>query len=251
MLASERRARILLMVNSRGVARVSELVKDLHVSDMTIRRDLVELHKQGLLLKVHGGATSLHSTSEPETSVKMSLHIEIKQRLAMAAAKRITDGESIALTAGSTCTYIAQEIAKDTVVTVVTNALRVSDEFYRNGSQVLLTGGTPTPSAALVGPLAVRSLEHLHVDTLFVGAHGVGAVGGLMTPNIDEARINQALLTTASHVVAVFDHTKWGISGLSTFATWKDIDTVITDTGLPPDALALLHDEVPEVVVVS
>jgi DeoR/GlpR family transcriptional regulator of sugar metabolism len=251
VLASERRARILLAVNAKGVVRVSDLVRELEVSDMTIRRDLIELHRQGLLLKVHGGATSLHSASEPETSVKMSLHIEIKQRLAAAAAQRVSDGESVALTAGSTCTYVAQEIARDTRVTVVTNALRVADEFFRNGSHVLLTGGTPTPSAALVGPVAVQSLEGIHVDTVFAGAHGVSLAGGLMTPNIDEARINRALLATAHRVVAVFDHTKWGISGLATFAAWSDIDTVITDADVDPVALQHLRDEVPEVVVVA
>ena len=74
------------------------------------------------------------------------------------------------------------------------------------------------PSDALVGPVAVAALRSLHVDLLFLGAHGVDARTGLTTPNLVEAETNRALVASARHVCLLADSSKWGTVGLSTFA---------------------------------
>jgi DeoR/GlpR family transcriptional regulator of sugar metabolism len=262
MLAQQRHARILHEVQARGTVHVHDLAELLDVSAMTVRRDLAELDEQGLLNRVHGGAESTASTLEPAYAEKMSLHAGSKAAIAGRAAQLVRPGHSVAFSAGTTCTRIAQEITGPHRVgelTVVTNSLPVAEEFFRSRNRsrheggeprVLLTGGERTPSDALVGPLADAALAELHVDLLFLGAHGAGEAG-LTTPNLNEARTNRALVRAARQVVAVFDHSKWGVTGLSGFARWGEVDTVITDPGLPEEAVRMLRDAVPDVVVAS
>ncbi|MHB8059919.1 MAG: DeoR family transcriptional regulator, partial [Gaiellaceae bacterium] len=58
MLAAQRQRAIVERVQAHGGVRVRELVQELGVSDMTIRRDLEALAEQGLVRKVHGGAAT-------------------------------------------------------------------------------------------------------------------------------------------------------------------------------------------------
>jgi DeoR/GlpR family transcriptional regulator of sugar metabolism len=101
---------------------------------------------------------------------------------------------------------------------------------------VILTGGVRTPSDALVGPVAVTALRSLHADWLFLGVHGIDERAGCTTPNLEEAETNRALIASARQVVVVADSTKWGVVGLSSMARLDDIDVLVTDQGLDPDA---------------
>jgi DeoR/GlpR family transcriptional regulator of sugar metabolism len=100
--------------------------------------------------------------------------------------------------------------------------------------------GTPTPSEALVGPIAGLTIRSLHLDVLFLGCHGIDPVAGLTTPNLAEAQTNRAFVQAARKVTVVADHTKWGTAGLSSFADLSEVDTLVTDDGLAPEAQALL-----------
>ena len=98
---------------------------------------------------------------------------------------------------------------------------------------VVLTGGARTPSDALGGPVADLTIRSLHLDTLFLGCHGIDPTAGLTTPNLAEAETNRAFVKAARKVTVIADHTKWGIVGLSSFADLDDVDTLITDARLP------------------
>jgi DeoR/GlpR family transcriptional regulator of sugar metabolism len=113
----------------------------------------------------------------------------------------------------------------------------------------VLTGGARTPSDALVGPVADLTIRSLHLDTLFLGCHGIDPVAGLTTPNLAEAETNRSFVAAARRVVAVADHTKWGTVGLSTFASLAEIDTLVTDSGLPVEIRSAVAEQVREVVI--
>jgi DeoR/GlpR family transcriptional regulator of sugar metabolism len=116
---------------------------------------------------------------------------------------------------------------------------------------VVLTGGVRTPSDALVGPVAVAALRSLHVDLLFLGAHGVDPTTGLTTPNLVESETNRALVASARHVCVLADSSKWGTIGLSTFADISEIDLFVTDNGLPERARAALSEAVGSIEIVE
>ncbi len=256
MLASQRQARILEEIRRSGAARVSELTGLLGVSDMTIRRDLEQLAAAGAVHKVHGGAVlNLTATEEPGFDAKSVLEQPAKLAIAARAATLIRPGSAVAVSAGTTTYCLARYLAEIPGLTVVTNSTTMADLVASHASNieqtVILTGGVRTPSAALVGPVADLTLRSLHVDQLFIGAHGMSATAGFTTPNLAEAETNRALIDGASQVVMCVDSTKWRAVGLASFANLSGADILVTDDGLDEDALAVLRQEINQVEVTT
>jgi DeoR/GlpR family transcriptional regulator of sugar metabolism len=141
---------------------------------------------------------------------------------------------------------------------VVTNSVRVADVFHaaqrlsgqrQGAATVVLTGGVRTPSDSLVGPVADQAIAALHFDVLFLGVHGISVEAGLSTPNLAEAETNRRLVQSARRVVVVADHTKWGTVGLSSFAALDQVDTLVTDAGLPAEARAEVSEHLRRLMV--
>jgi DeoR/GlpR family transcriptional regulator of sugar metabolism len=264
LLAEQRRALILDEVRRRGGVRVNELTRKLNVSDMTVRRDLEALARQGMIEKVHGGAVPVveASTHEPGFEAKSGLELSAKEDIARSAAAMVAPGSAIALSGGTTTFALAHHLVDVPDLTVVTNSVRVADVFHaaqRTGSAaggprtgaatVVLTGGVRTPSDSLVGPVADQAIRTLHFDILFLGVHGISVEAGLSTPNLAEAETNRRFVRSARGVVVVADHTKWGTVGLSSFATLEEVDALVTDAGLPAEARAEIAEHLPRLVV--
>ncbi|WP_069466787.1 DeoR/GlpR family DNA-binding transcription regulator [Actinacidiphila rubida] len=255
LLAEQRRALILDEVRRRGGVRVNELTRRLNVSDMTVRRDLDALARQGVVEKVHGGAVPVveASSHEPGFEAKSALELGAKEAIARAAAALVPPGSAIALAGGTTAYALAHHLLDVPDLTVVTNSVRVADVFQSgqrrpgNGhgeatATVVITGGVRTPSETLVGPVADRAIQSLHFDLLFLGVHGISVEAGLSTPNLAEAETNRQFVRSARRVVVIADHTKWGTVGLSSFAALEDVDTLVTDAGIPE----VLREEIAE-----
>lgn len=254
MLAQQRRARIVELIQRNGAVKVVDLVAELGVSDMTVRRDLDLLARDGVVTKVHGGATSpsLSSTDEPGFDAKSVRQLTEKAAIARAAAELVQPGQAVGLSAGTTTWALAQELRTIPRITVVTNSIRVAEVFYDGGSRdqtVVLTGGVRTPSDALVGPVTVTSLTAFNLDSVFLGAHGMDVRRGFTTPNLMEAESNRAFVQAARELIVVADHAKWGVVGISTFASLDQADVLVTDDGIAePDADAL-RDHVRQLVL--
>ncbi|MFB6816227.1 DeoR/GlpR family DNA-binding transcription regulator [Streptomyces sp. NPDC056347] len=263
LLAEQRRALILDEVRRRGGVRVNELTRRLNVSDMTVRRDLDALARQGVVEKVHGGAVPVVEASahEPGFEAKSALELTAKEDIARAAAAMAVPGSAIALSGGTTTFALAQQLLEVPDLTVVTNSVRVADVFHAaqrpsgasgvraGAATVVLTGGVRTPSDSLVGPVADQAIASLHFDVLFLGVHGISVEAGLSTPNLAEAETNRRFVQSARRVVVVADHTKWGTVGLSSFATLEQVDTFVTDAGLSSAAREEMAEHLPGLVV--
>jgi DeoR/GlpR family transcriptional regulator of sugar metabolism len=256
MLARQRQAFILDRVREEGAVRVADLVRELGVSDMTIRRDLEALDERGLLEKVHGGAASVAGNAlfEPGFTAKSALQQREKGAIADAAVALVEPGMAIAVSAGTTTYALAQRLAQVAGLTVVTNSVRVADVLYQVGQPdqtIILTGGVRTPSDALAGPFAVAALRTVHVDLVFMGVHGMDPRSGFTCPNLLEAETDRALIEAGRRLVVVTDHSKWGVIGISSIARLDQADVLITDSGIGPDARAALENTVRELVVVD
>ncbi|HEX6934894.1 MAG TPA: DeoR/GlpR family DNA-binding transcription regulator [Actinomycetes bacterium] len=254
MLARERQSYIVERIRERGAVRVSDLTRELAVSDMTVRRDLDRLAKLGLLDKVHGGATApgRNSTDEPGFETKSARERTEKDAIAQLAVTLVRPGFAVGLSAGTTTWTLAHRLLDVPGITVVTNSVQIATVFYQNpraDQTVVLTGGVRTPSDALVGPIAVAALRSLNLDIVFLGVHGMDERTGFSSPNLLEAETSRALADAGRRLVVVADHTKWGVVGISTIAELEDADVVVTDAGLHPDAVAVLTDRVGDVLV--
>jgi DeoR/GlpR family transcriptional regulator of sugar metabolism len=256
MLARQRQSKILERVREDGAVRVADLVRELGVSDMTVRRDLEALDDRGLLEKVHGGATAVEVSAqyEPTFATKSRLQQAEKDAIADAAADMVEPGMAIGLSAGTTTYALAQRLVDIPRVTVVTNSMRVADVLHDSGrpdQTIILTGGVRTPSEALVGPFAVAAIRTVHVDIVFVGVHGMDPHSGFTCPNLSEAETDRALIDAARRLVVVADHSKWGVIGISSIARLDQADVLITDSSLAQEARAELQRVVRRLVVVE
>jgi DeoR/GlpR family transcriptional regulator of sugar metabolism len=259
LLAAERHSIILEYLGQQGTARVGELARRLGVSEMTVRRDIDGLAGTGAIDRIHGGAKLAAGLSqeEPGFAAKHLRQGDEKRAIAREAALHVLPGMVIGISAGTT-TYALSELIRDIPnITIVTNSIPVADPLERAIGQrpylgtVLLTGGERTPSKALVGPIAISALSKLHVDALFIGAHGADENAGLTTPNLMESEANQMLIASAHRVFVLADHSKWGVVGMSSFAPLEAADVFITDSGLAPDAQSALRERVGRLHVVD
>lgn len=254
MLARQRQALIADRIREQGAARVADLVRELGVSDMTVRRDLEALHAQGQVVKVHGGATSVPARAlfEPGFAAKSALQQAEKDAIADAAMSLVEPGIALGISAGTTTYAIARRLVDVPGLTVVTNSVRVADLLGDRGradQTVLLTGGVRTPSDALVGPFAVSALRQVHLDLVFMGVHGMDPRAGFTSPNLLEAEANRAMVDATRLLVVVADHTKWRVVGLSSFARLAQADVLITDAGLGADGREALGAEVRRLIL--
>ncbi len=253
MLARQRQAYILDRVREDGGVRVSDLVRELAVSDMTIRRDLELLADQGLIEKVHGGATALPGSAqfEPTFAAKSSLQQLEKEAIAAAAVGFVEPGSAIGISAGTTTYAIARRLVDIQGLTVVTNSPRAADVLHESGRSdqtIILTGGVRTPSDALVGPFAVSALRSVHLDLVLLGVHGMDEHSGFTSPNLLEAETDRTLVDAGRRLIVVADHTKWGVVGLSSIARLDQADVLITDGHLEPEARDVLAGQVNQLI---
>jgi DeoR/GlpR family transcriptional regulator of sugar metabolism len=256
MLAVLRRQRILDELQRHGSALISGLAGQLSVSEMTIRRDLAGMEREGLLERVHGGAVlAQRGVEEPGFDKKVLCQQAEKAAIASLAASMVKPGSAIGLSAGTTTCMLARQLAQVAGVTVLTNSIKVWSELQRSSdsrSQITLTGGDfRTPSDALVGPTADVAIRSMYVDVLFLGVHGMDPVAGLTTPNISEAETNRTFIAHARRLVVLADHTKWRTVGLHILAPLSAADTIITDEGIAAEGRQVLASHVDDVRVAA
>jgi DeoR family transcriptional regulator, fructose operon transcriptional repressor len=191
---------------------------------------------------VHGGAVPVeHLRFEPDASARTEWADE-KQRIARAALAHLPAAGSILLDAGSTTSMLADILPTDRTLTVFTNALPVALRLLDRPNLTVHTlgGRLCGPTSAEVGPWADRALRDLNVDVAFLGTHGISLDRGLTAPEAAEAATKQLMLSSASRRILLADHSKVGRVSLYKHGDLRDIDLLITDSGLPVDQRAAL-----------
>ena len=236
MLSLERQAKILELLAEHGKVEVPDLSRRLKTSEVTIRKDLKELGGRGLLRRARGGAVRAEVvTADPSLRIKAALQAEEKRRIGEAAAALVADGESIILDSGTTTQQVARHLKKRRGLKVITNALNVATELIgADEVEVILLGGLLRQnSASLVGQFAEEMLSHFSVDKLFLAVDAVDLEFGLSTPNLDESRVNQTMVSVARVTILVADSSKFGRRSLSRIVPITEVDRIVTDGGLP------------------
>ena len=203
MLAEERFAMILDLLAQKRSATVLELCDALDASESTIRRDLTQLDRQGLLKKVHGGATLVGRTvlaDEPPMAAREEQSVEEKRLIARAAAAMITEKDFIFLDAGSTTLALAAALEGPALqAAYVTNGIAHARMLVQKGCRTYLPGGQETLAA----------LQHYNFTKAFMGANGVSPAEGFTTPDPEEASIKTAALQRARERWFLVDNTKF------------------------------------------
>ena len=237
MTRTDRMRRVLELLETRDGAHVSELAKEFSVSEVTIRQDLSELARRGLVARVRGGVRALQrGQSELAFDVRLRLQAGEKRAMARAAAELVGDGEAVALDSSTSAFYLALELRRKQELVVVTNGLRIAAALAdAPGVSVLITGGLlRLPAMSLVGDVATEMLRATRIDKGFFGARGLSLDRGLMDLNPEEVRLKRELAAACERVIGLFDGTKWQRSALLSFVPADRVDAIVTDAGAPP-----------------
>jgi DeoR/GlpR family transcriptional regulator of sugar metabolism len=233
---SERMQHVLRLLESRDYVPVAELSEAFAVSEVTVRSDLGELARQGLVARIRGGVRALQQgQSEVGFDLRLRLEVERKRAVARAAAEMVGEGEAVALDASTTAYYLALELRSKRELVVVTNGLLVATALAdAPGITVLVTGGILRLSAmSLVGDLGTDVLRTTRINRGFLGARGLSLSRGLMDLNPDEVRIKQEMADACEQVYGIFDGTKWHRSALLAFVPVEDLAGIVTDSSAP------------------
>jgi DeoR family transcriptional regulator of aga operon len=237
---------ILQRLQEVGTVAVDELCTTLGASIATIRRDLEDLENRSLLRRIRGGAVPIGPLfyepfrNDSSFQDKVSSFAEEKRRIALAAAKLASTGQTIALTGGTTTTEVVRSLKVLSGISIITNTVNVAMELSnRKDIEVIVTGGHLRGTwFTLVGPLANAAAEMLFSDIMFIGVDGIDANQGLTCTNPSEGEILRKLVQNAKMKVVVADHSKLGFVSKYLLCPTKDIDKLITDTGASASAIA-------------
>jgi len=251
LIAAQRRARIVELVNRRGILSVAELARQVGASLMTLRRDLALLDGQGLLRRTHGGAVALAAPPDVPLRRRERLELQAKAVIGRTAAALIQSGETIFLDAGTTVLAMARCLRSIRSLTVVTNSVQVlADLWNRPGLRVVAVGGVARPaSGSITGPLAEKALEEIRVDRAFLGTTGITPRWEVSNSDLDLASFQRRALAVARESYLLADHTKFGRTGLAIVGSLKAFTAVITDAHLSPTLLSQLRKHVGKVVI--
>lgn len=236
MKTGPRRQQILHLLEENGSLDVGELADRFAVTVVTIRKDLDELEREGLLQRTFGGAVFTHRSRFNRSFLeRVRQHQREKRAIATAALEYIKDGDTIILDAGSTTLVLAQILKEQTrSAFIITCSVPVALELSSAGYDILLLGGmVRNKSLALLGRETLAMLDRYRADKAFLGSSGFTVEKGHTTPNPDDAQIKEAIMKVSKEIYVLVDSSKYGDQCLTRFAHLRDVDLTITDSHLP------------------
>ena len=235
MLAEQRARSILQEVAERQTVSVVDLCRITGASEATIRRDLNALDRQGKLVKVHGGATSLEAeeflAQEPDLATKQ-LYTREKERIARHAAGLVNDDDVVYLDTGTTTLHMANHL-KDSKAMFVTSSIDFAGMLSAHERCVYILGGALKPGTVdIVGAEALEAIRRFNFTKVFLGTSGVSVSQGFTTPDPEAAALKSLAASRAQTVYMLADSSKFG--------------RVTAATILPLDGARIITDQMPE-----
>lgn len=234
MLIAERHQHLLTTLRQRKAAQLDDLARELAVSPSTVRRDLDELERRGLVERTHGGAI----LREPSPAIRsgdialnsrMGEQVAEKEAIGAVAAAMVTPHMTVMLDGGTTVIYAARQITARPIQ-VVTNSLAIGHLFADDDqAEVMLVGGNLYPRTGVcVGPMATGSLADLHADLCLFSLAGIFENEGYNI-NLPMAQVEQVMLQQATRSVILMDASKFGRKSLVRVCSLDEVDQIVTD----------------------
>ncbi|WP_343844934.1 DeoR/GlpR family DNA-binding transcription regulator [Bowmanella denitrificans] len=229
-----RRRAIVDRLMSQGEVTVDALTKEFSTSEVTIRKDLTELERSGLLVRKYGGAMLLPQDA-PELEEEVSFR---KISIAKAASQLIRDHNRIIIDSGSTTSALIPELNHKRGLVVMTNALHVSASLLEleNEPTVLMTGGTwDNQSHSFQGQMAEQMLRAYNFDQAFLGAAGLDLDKGTTTFN-ELTQLSKVMAEVAREVIVLAESEKLQRKIPNLELPWSQISVLVTDDQIPAAA---------------
>lgn len=242
MIVIQRRSKIKERLFEQRSVKVSDLVKEFNVSEETIRRDLNQLEREGLVKKNYGGAIlaeEIENVNIPPVQQRKLQYYDEKYAIGKKAAELVKEQQIIIIDSGSTTWCMATHLKHVPHLMVVTNGINVAEECsYNEDAEVFLLGGKVIKkSMSLVGPQAEMELHKYSAHYVFLGASGISMTKGFTSSDIYEAEIKRAMISAGQKVVILADHSKFQRQGLVSYSSFQDVDILITSDLTDPNVI--------------
>lgn len=239
--------KIMSVLKSRGYATVEELARELGVSEVTIRRDLDELRRQGLIERKRGGAILKSIHYEMPFFLKLEKNKEEKLRIAKKAVELIESGWTIFAMGGTTVYYAVQELNNSPVqeLTITTNSITTAWAVInlKKEYDLVHTGGTVRRgSFECIGEQVVDVLDHIKFDAVLMGADGIDPIEGVTVSNYSESLIARKTARRSNLVILLADHEKLGVVKSYKALDVSDVDILVTGSEAPSDLMSELSN---------
>ncbi len=232
LLAETRDKHILNSLRETGKIQVADIANDLNVTEVTIRRDLSRLQRQGLLKKTYGGAV-LAGPEEVNVSVRYrrTRNLTGKKLIGQLASELIKDNDIIYLEAGSTCYEIIPFLEKKQNLTIIVNSLYLMSRLHNMVQhKTILIGGQYRPERMdLLGPAAETMVASLGGFKAFTGADDISIEGGISGGDVTTVSFTKQILKRASQVIFVGDRSKFDNPALYKIADIDQLDYIVTN----------------------
>jgi DeoR/GlpR family transcriptional regulator of sugar metabolism len=242
MLVETRRRRLLELVSRQGFATLDELVRTLHVSESTVRRDLEALDTAGSVKRTHGGAVySGEVRSMPAFDDRTATAAAEKRAIGQATGALIEDGDTVLLDGGTTTLEVARALVGRRLQ-VVTNSLPIAQLLASSQqTDLILIGGYIYPRTGVaMGPLAIATMQDIRVRKAILGAGGIVA-DGIYNSNLMLVETERQMMACGQEVVIVADQTKFGRLALARLCGLGEVHRLVTDPGLPHEFRSILE----------
>jgi len=247
---------ILERILAAGNVTVTELSRDLNVSEVTIRNDLNKLAEEGQIVRARGGARLPRERSREELTfiARQKLNAEQKARIGEAAANYIIPFDSILLDASTTAVAVAQAITRrDQLrdITVIATGMWTGIELLKIPDiNIFISGGyARRTTGSITGAPARDILKNVNINKAFLGCWGFTLEDGLTDTHLLEIELKKHIISVAKEVIAICDGSKFGKTGLASFAGLEDLTRVITDNSAPKSMIAELRKRDIDVVI--
>lgn len=234
MFAKERQDKIYEIVKNNGAVTASALVKLFDVSIETVRRDLLEMERHGLLSRVHGGAVAIGEMKPYlDLNERNKEFTEQKRHLALKASEFISDGDIIGIDSGSTAISFSEVLKeKFSKLTVITNSLDVFNILCDSFS-VILCGGHYLPyEKAFYGSLTLSMLKNLHMQKAFIFPSAVSFEFGICDYQKDLYQIQEQMIKSSDEIFILADSSKFEKKALLKIDDMKTGYRYITDCNI-------------------
>ncbi|MBS4190440.1 DeoR/GlpR transcriptional regulator [Bacillus sp. FJAT-49705] len=243
VLPEERKNEILKELNKMGKVKVMELVAQFHVSEETIRRDLMILEEKALLKRVYGGAIkSVFQFEEPPFTQRTTVNQEAKVKIGKKAVELISNGDVIIIDAGTTMLEFAKCIENKKDITIITNSLPVSSVLTESlnqnefTGQVLLLGGQIDPKQqSISGSLTEQLLNQFNLDKAFISAGGVSIKNGVSNYHLHESLVSRKMVEVSKQVIMLTDYSKMGVDTFCKICPLEKVDVIVSDQPFPEE----------------
>lgn len=249
MLPQLRHAHILSALAAQGAVQVSVVAQELGVSDMTIRRDLMDLEAAGKLTRTFGGALDTGAArqtpvdrDEPHFEARMQRQRAAKEAIAATAAELAKGYRSVALDVGTTTHLVARRLAGLSEAKLFTNSLRIAAELAAEVPEIYVPGGRVRPGElAIGGSAAVNQFQSLWFDIAFIGVSGI-TPGGIFDYSFDDVELKRVYLRRSGLRVVLCDSSKFERMSLVHISSLRDVNVLVTDAAPPPLIAAALAE---------